>query len=144
MQFHGSITFDIADEKDIDVDFGVDIIPMKTVKKGDVIFRGRKAPKNRWMYKLEFDNEEEFYPKLEGMINQLCERSEYVNQLTKMYEEVSINIFIGSDLAQIGLFLPNHIVKKIALLDCEVEIEMISYGMVEDEDGRLADIKGIL
>lgn len=144
MPFHGSITFDIADEKNIDVDFGEDIIPTRTVKKGDIVFRERRAPKNRWMYKLEFDNEEEYYTNLERMINQLCERSEYVNQLTKMYEEVSINIFIGSDFAQIGFYLPNHIVKRIALLDCEVEIEMISFGMVEDEDGRLADIKGIL
>lgn len=130
MEFHGSITFDIADEKNIDVDFGEDIIPTRTVKKGDIVFRERRAPKNRWMYKLEFDNEEEYYSNLERMINQLCERSEYVNQLTKMYEEVSINIFIGSDFAQIGFLLPNHIVKKIALLDCELEIEVISFGMV--------------
>lgn len=133
MKFHGSITFAIADEKNIDADFGADIIPTKTVKKGDVIFRGKKAPKNRWKYILEFENEEEYYSNLERMINQLCERSEYVNQLTKIYEEVSINIFIGSDFAQIGFALPNHILKKIALLDCELSIEIISFGMVEDE-----------
>ena len=133
MEFHGSITFDIGDEKNIDIDFSEDIVPMKTIKKGDVIFRERKAPKNRWMYILEFDNEEEYYFNLERMINQLCERSKYVNQLTKIYEEVSIKIFIGSDFAQIGFFLPNHILKKIALLDCEVSIEIISFGMVENE-----------
>lgn len=133
MEFHGSITFDIGDEKNIDIDFSGDIVPTKTIKKGDVIFRERKAPKNRWMYILEFDNEEEYYFNLERMINQLCERSEYVNQLTKIYEEVSIKIFVGSDFAQIGFFLPNHILKKIALLDCEVSIEIISFGMVEDE-----------
>ena len=133
MEIHGSITFVIADEKNIDVDFGADIIPTKTVKKGDVIVRGRKAPANRWKYILEFDNEEEFYSNLEKMVNQLCERSEYVNQLTKMYEEVSIKIFIGSDFAQIGFYLPNHILKKLALLDCEVSIEIISFGMVEDK-----------
>lgn len=133
MEFHGSITFDISDVKSIDVDFGEDIIPTKTVRKDDIIFRERRAPKNRWMYILEFENEEEYYPNLERMIDQLCKRSEYVNQLTKIYEEVSINIFIGSDFAQIGFVLPNHILKKIALLDCEVSIEIISFGMVEDE-----------
>lgn len=133
MQFHGSITFDIADEKNIDVDFGADIIPTKTIKKGEVIRRGRKAPANRWMYTLKFENEKDYYSNLEKMVNQLCERSEYVNQLTKMYEEVSINIFIGSEFAQIGFYLPNHILKKVALLDCEVSIEIISFGMVEDE-----------
>ena len=133
MEFHGSITFDIGDEKNIDIDFSEDIVPTKTIKKGDVIFRERKAPKNRWMYILEFDNEEEYYFNLERMINQLCEIRKYVNQLTKIYEEVSIKIFIGSDFAQIGFFLPNHILKKIALLDCEVSIEIISFGMVENE-----------
>lgn len=133
MEFHGSITFDIGDEKNIDVDFGGDIIPTKTIKKGDVIFKEREAPKNRWKHILEFESEEEYYSNLERMINQLCERSEYVNQLTKIYEEVSIKIFIGSDFAQIGFFLPNHILKKIALLDCEVSIEIISFGMVENE-----------
>lgn len=133
MEFHGSITFDISDEKSIDVDFGEDIIPTKTIRKGDVIFRERRAPKNRWMYILEFENEGEYYPNLERMIDQLCKRSEYVNQLTKIYEEVSINIYIGSDFAQIGFVLPNHILKKIALLDCGVSIEIISFGMVEEE-----------
>ena len=80
MEFHGSITFDIGDEKNIDIDFSEDIVPTKTIKKGDVIFRERKAPKNRWMYILEFDNEEEYYFNLERMINQLCERSKYVNK----------------------------------------------------------------
>ncbi len=41
MKFHGSITFAIADEKNIDVDFGVDIMPTKIVKRGDVILGGR-------------------------------------------------------------------------------------------------------
>lgn len=86
------------------------------------------------MYILKFENEEEYYSSLERMIDQLCERSEYVNQLTKMYEEVSINIFIGSDFTQIGFFLANHILKKIALLDCELEIEIISFGMVEAKE----------
>ena len=142
-KFHGSISFDIADEKNIDVDFGEEIIPSKIVKKGDVVIRGRKAPKNIWIYELKFDGEEEYYSNLEKMINQLSERSEYVNQLTKMYEEVEINIFIGSDHAQIGFYLPNHIFKKIALLDCEVSIEIISFGMVEDEQGSLININNI-
>ncbi len=133
MKFHGSITFAIADEKNIDVDFGVDIMPTKTVKRGDVILGGREAPENRWKYILEFGDEEEYYRNLERMINQLCEKSDYVNQLTKIYGEVSMKIFIGSDFAQIGFSLPNHILKKIALLDCEVSIEIISFGMVENE-----------
>ncbi len=78
MKFHGSITFAIADEKNIDVDFGVDIMPTKTVKRGDVILGGRKAPENRWKYILEFGDEEEYYRNLERMINQLCEKSDYV------------------------------------------------------------------
>ena len=33
MEFHGSITFDIGDEKNIDIDFSEDIVPTKTIKR---------------------------------------------------------------------------------------------------------------
>ena len=46
------------------------------------------------------------------MISQLCEKSDCVNQLTKIYDEVYINIYIRSDFAEIGFSLPNNILKK--------------------------------
>ena len=45
MEFNGEIVFVIADQKQIEVDFGTDILPMRVVNKDDVVALGRKAPK---------------------------------------------------------------------------------------------------
>lgn len=65
MEFNGEIVFDIADAKQIKVDFGPDIIPTKTINKGDVVALGRKAPKYRWMYEIKFEGEKEYLESLD-------------------------------------------------------------------------------
>lgn len=134
MGFNGEIVFDIADIKYIDVNFGTDVLPTKTIKKGDVVALGRKASKYRWMYEIKYDDEKEYYKSLEKMISQLCERREYINQLTKIYEEVSINIYIRSDFAEMGFSLPSIILEKISLLNCTLNFEIFSYGMAINEE----------
>lgn len=63
--FNGEIVFDIADTKYSKVDFGSEIIPTKIVHKGDKVVLGRKAPKNRWMYKFSYNNEKEYLESLD-------------------------------------------------------------------------------
>ncbi|MDE7446200.1 MAG: DUF4279 domain-containing protein [Lachnospiraceae bacterium] len=134
MDFNGEIVFDIADVKRIEVDFGTDILPTKVINKGEEVALGRKAPKYRWMYEVKYDSEREYLENLEKIISQLCERSEYINQLTKIYEEVSISIYIRSDFAEIGFSLPSIILKKMSLLDCTLNFEILSFGMAIDEE----------
>lgn len=134
MEFNGEIVFDIADVRPIEVDFGTDILPTKTIHKGDVVALGRKAPKYRWIYEIKYDGEKEYFEHLEKIISQLCERSEYVNQLTKIYQEVSINIYIRSEFAEIGFALPNSIMKKMSLIDCSLNFEIFSFGMAINEE----------
>lgn len=129
MEFHGEIVFAIADTKQIEVDFGTDILPTKVVNKGDVIALGRKAPKYRWMHKVQYSGEKEYLNNLDRMLTQLCANREYVNGLTKQYEEVSITINIRSDYAQIGYSLPNHILREMSLLECSFHFEILSFGM---------------
>ena len=133
MEFNGEIIFGIADANPIEVDFGGDILPTKTVDRGSIIALGRKASKYRWGYIIKYNNEKEYLESLEKMISQLCEKSDYVNQLIKIYEEVFINIYIRSDFAEIGFSLPNNILKKMSLLKCPVNFEIFSFGMVPDE-----------
>ena len=133
MEFNGEIVFDIADVKQIEVDFGTDILPTKTINKGDMVALGRKAPKYRWMYQIKYDGEKEYFENLEKMINQFCDKKEYVNQLTKIYEEVNVNIYIRSDFAEIGFSLPSSLLKKMPLLDCSFNFEIFSFGMAINE-----------
>ncbi len=127
--FNGEIVFDIADINQLEVDFGTEIVPTKIVNKGDLVALGRKAPKNRWMYKIVYDNEKEYLESMEKMVSQLCSKAEYVNELTRTYEEVGIIINMRSEFAEIGCSIPNHILKKLSLLDCPLNFSILSFGM---------------
>ena len=131
--YNGEIVFDIADIKHIEVDFGSEMTPTKIVNKGEVIALGRKAPKNRWVYKIAYNNEQEYIESLDKMVNQLCSKAEYVNELNKTYEDVSINIYMRSEFAEIDYSIPNYILKKISLLDCTLNFSIFSFGMATDE-----------
>ncbi|MBQ7972913.1 MAG: DUF4279 domain-containing protein [Lachnospiraceae bacterium] len=131
--FNGEISFEIADIEYIDVNLGTEIKPSKIVNKGNVVALGRKAPKYKWIYEIKYDDEAEYFNSLEKVVNQLYEKKEYINQLTSRYEEVSINIYIRSEFAEIGYSIPSHILKKLSLLDCSVNFSILSFGMAIDE-----------
>jgi len=131
--FNGEIVFSIADNKSLEVDFGAEIIPSKIVNKGDMVALGKKAPKNKWMYKIVYGNGKEYSDSLEKMVNQLCNKVEYVNDLARTYEDVSIMIYVRSDFAEIGYAIPSHILKKLALLDCSLNFSILSFGMTIDD-----------
>lgn len=127
--FNGEIVFDIANTERLEVDLGAQMIPTKIVNKGDVVALGRKAPKNRWLYKISYGNENEYLESLDKMISQLSSKAEYINELTRTYEDVSIIIYIRSDFAEIGYSIPSHILKKLSLLDCPLNFSILSFGM---------------
>lgn len=130
--FNGEIVFYVADNNKLEVDFGEEIVPSKIVNKGEAVALGRKAPKNRWVYKIAYSNGSEYVESLDKMINQLCSNAEYVNELARTYEEVNIIIYVRSEFAEIGYAIPNHILKKIAMLDCSLNFSILSFGMAID------------
>lgn len=129
---YGEIVFGIADEKHLDVDLGPEMIPTKIVNKGDVVVLGRKAPKNMWNYKISYDDEKEYLESLDKMVNLLSGKAEYINELTRTYEEVSIKIFMRSEFAEMGYSIPSQIIKKLSLLDCPLDFYILSFGMAID------------
>ena len=130
---NGEIVFDIADIKHLEVDLGAEMKPTKIVNKDDVVALGRKAPKNRWLYKISYGNEKEYLESLDKMVNQLSGKAEYVNELTRTYEEVSITIYMRSEFAELGCSIPSQILKKLALLDCPLNFSVFSFGMATNE-----------
>lgn len=134
MCFDGEIVLGISDSSYIDVDFEKDILPTKVINKGEVIALGRKAPKHKWIHKEAFYGEKEYIEKLDNLLIRLCERIEYVNQLVKRYQDVNITIYLRSDFAQIGYSLPNNIIRKMALLDCDIYFDILSFGKVINDE----------
>lgn len=129
---YGEIVFGITDEKHLEVDLGPEMMPTKIINKGDAVVLGRKAPKNRWMYKISYDNEKEYLESLDKMVNLLSDKAEYINELTRTYEEVSIKIFLRSEFAEMGYSIPSQIIKKLSLLDCPLDFYILSFGMAID------------
>ncbi len=123
--------FAIADDGCIKVEFDEQIVPTKIVQKGDKIAIGKKAPKNKWMYKISFNDEDEFIESLEKMITLLYKYKEYIDYLKTIYEEVKVTIYIRSDYAEIGFSLSSDIIKKMSLLGCTFNFEILSFGMAK-------------
>ena len=120
--------FAIADDGCIKVEFDEQIVPTKIVQKGDKIAIGKKAPKNKWMYKISFNDEDEFIESLEKMITLLYKYKEYIDYLKTIYEEVKVTIYIRSDYAEIGFSLSSDIIKKMSLLGCTFNLKYYHLG----------------
>lgn len=73
--------------------------------------------------------EDGFLDELEKLLSLLAEKEHYIEQLMDQYEEVSINIYIRSELAEIGFTLPQNIIQKLAFIKCPVNFEILSFGM---------------
>ncbi len=129
MKFNGEIVFSISDIKPMAVDFGTDMIPTKFINKDDILTFGIKSSKYRWIYEMKYNDEKEFLKVLERMLNQLNEKKSYINDLIELYEEVKVDIYIRSDFAQIGYSLPSYIIKKMALLECPISFDILSFGL---------------
>ncbi len=86
------------------------------------------------MHKETFNDEKEYLTKLDNLLSGLCEKTEYINQLVREYEEVNITIYIRSDFAQLGYSLPGYIIKKLVLLDCDMYFDILSFGKVRDDE----------
>lgn len=129
MDFNGEIVFAVSDKAYLNINFGPEFLPTKIINKGEIIALGRRAPQNRWMHIVEYDGQEKYLEKLELLVNQLYEKKEYVIQLINKYEAVSIDIYIRSEFAEIGYSLPSCILKKIAILECDVNFNILSFGM---------------
>lgn len=128
MEFSGEIIFAISDCKSLNIDFGFDFMPSKIIKAGDKIALGRSAIKNRWMHCVKFSGHEELIIKLEEMADILLIKINKLNEYKMIYNEVCIEIYIRSELAQIGYSMPTTLLKKIALLECPVNCSILSFG----------------
>lgn len=132
MEMYGEIVFAIADKKNIDVEF--DIQPTRIVKKGEVVALGRKAPKNKWMYIVKFSEEKEMLEKIEALTDLMISKKDSIVQIIDKYESVSMDVYLRTISAQIGFSMPTNILKKLAELGCTVNFNILSFGMVENDD----------
>lgn len=128
---NGSFVFSVADEKNINViEKVLNVLPTKIIHKEEKLSIDRIAKKNRWIYSYEFKD---------NLSHNICEfldlllenDGEILKEIKASYQEVNLTIQIRSDYGQIGLIINKNILKRISKLNIDLEIDILSFGMVE-------------
>ena len=127
----GEIEFRIVDDNEINVENVNGIMPTRMLRKGEIKKFGRES-KNQWSHEEHFNNIDEFEILFSRMLKKLVEKREYIHHIMEIYEYVGITIYLRSDFGQLGWEFTPEMISMMALLGCEVSVDILSGGMVLD------------
>lgn len=135
MHVSGSFVFSVSD---LNLDFDelenrIPIKPTKIIKKGQMVGKSESisAPYDIWSYEVRIQGaENDIFAYLSLLIDNLLPYSKYINEARIQYEEVVINCYLRSDLAQIGFKMNNNIISKLEDLGLDVDFHILSFGQV--------------
>ena len=132
MSINGKIGFSVYSENTFDeqIEKILCITPKKIIKKGEKIGSHLIAPKNAWLYHIEFHDYDDFASKAVDFYDQLLGQQGGINFLKTKYD-VSIDMYIGSDLGQMGYTLPTKMIKMASQIDLDINFHILSFGLVE-------------
>lgn len=102
--------------------------PSRIVKKGQKIIGDRVSLKDRWIYKIEF-LEDDFSQKVNEFIDTLIERKDIINSV-KNTAIVEINFYINSEKGQFGYTLCTEQLSKISSFGININFHILSFGSV--------------
>jgi len=133
MELTGSFAFTISDENlDFEeIERNICIIPTKIINKGQVIVSNKKAPFDIWSYEIKISNETDAMDHLRYLLDELMPYSSYIKEISRRYNQVSINCFLRSDMGQIGFEITSEIMHKLNNIGTSMNFHILSYGCVE-------------
>lgn len=129
---NGNISLSImSEENKLDfIDSLLDIKATKMIHKGDIIALKRISQNNIWLYSIKFD-ENQYNETIEIFMKRLIKSIDIIKELKKKYI-VTLTLYVRSEFAQLGICLDKSIIKMVSQLDLDLEIDVLSFGMVED------------
>lgn len=129
---NGNISLSImSEENKLDfIDSLLDIKATKIIHKGDIIAVKRISQNNIWLYSIKFD-ENQYNETIEIFMKRLIKSIDIIKELKKKYI-VTLTLYVRSEFAQMGICLDKSIIKMVSQLDLDLEIDILSFGMVED------------
>lgn len=129
---NGNISLSImSEENKLDfIDSLLDIKATKIIHKGDIIAVKRISQNNIWLYSIKFD-ENQYNETIEIFMKRLIKSIDIIKELKKKYI-VTLTLYVRSEFAQVGICLEKSIIKMVSQLDLDLEIDVLSFGMVED------------
>lgn len=129
---NGNISLSImSEENKLDfIDSLLDIKATKIIHKGDIIALKKISQNNIWLYSIKFD-ENQYNETIEIFMKRLIKSIDIIKELKKKYS-VTLTLHVRSEFAQMGICLDKSIIKMVSQLDLDLEIDVLSFGMVED------------
>ena len=132
MKFIGEIVFSIMDKNEIVIDKKMDLCATRIINTGEEVSIGKRTQKNVWIHEIKFSGEDDFQLKLKEFAKILYARKNSIGELVLKYEFVSIDIYIRSELGQLGFTIYPETLKQIGELQCDMNIHILSYGQAEE------------
>lgn len=138
MKMNGSCSFTIRNEA-LDFDYITKRLafkPNSILKKGQAIRKEAvtQAPFDIWRYEVIISEEVEPEEALQLLLNDLTPNFKEINELTSLYKDVGIDCYLRSGYGQMGLQLTTEMMKKISILGLGLNIHILSFGGVEEDD----------
>lgn len=137
LEISGNFALSIIDPK---LDFSsleknIGIVPTKIIKKGQLVgvLKNIEAPYDIWTYKIKITNEEDIFADLTNLLNDLLPYSGYIREIKKDYNQVTINCYLRSDLAQIGFEIKGAMITLLEKFGLGINFHILSFGGVEDK-----------
>ena len=117
------------------IEQNIGIAPTKIIKKGQMIGRlkNREAPYDIWSYEIKITNEKDKFEYLTELLNDLCPYAEYIREIKKIYNQVTINCFLRSDFGQMGFEITDEMITLIEKFRLGINFHILSFGEVEDK-----------
>ncbi|MEY2196993.1 DUF4279 domain-containing protein [Neobacillus sp. BF23-41] len=129
----GSFNFIIRGE-DLNLDEitkKINLKPSKVRRKGELIAKDIKMKDSYWSYQIKYEGYNELDLALDELLNTLHPYKSFVSEISNVYD-VYINLSLRSNLGQLGFDLQPKILKALADLSIRFEVNILSYGEVED------------
>lgn len=118
------------------------IEPGRIVKKGEKSKAGGVSFEDKWIYDIHFA-ENNFSEKVFEFINIFSERKKVFNKV-KETATVEITFCIVSETGQFGYTLTAEQLKQFTSFGVNINFDLLSYGLVEKENGEMVELVDIL
>lgn len=111
----------------------LELTPTRVVRKGEVMSSVvGPSPCASWSYDIHVSDDRPPYFAVDELLTILLPKRSFLEDLSQSHD-VSLRLYIQSDLAQISFDLPIRVIRRLADMGLRVEFSILSWGGVEDE-----------
>lgn len=114
-----------------EIEENLQIKPSRLVRKGEVISKIiGESQQDIWIYEKKNDDNEMPLNSLKSILSSISSSKGYLHNLAN-YAELTIKCYVQSEYAQISFKISPSVLKKLASMNIEFEVSILSWGGVE-------------